>query len=154
MIVVSDTTAVTTLLKAGLEHILPGLFGEVFIPQAVEQELLRFHASLPVWCKVGAAKESPLLDSLRYAVDAGEAEALALALELKAALVLLDDKKGRWQAEARGLTCVALPALMVAAKRSGLIASVAGAFAALAAKGRYGVAGTTAQVLLRSVGEA
>lgn len=68
--------------------------------------------------------------------------------------MLLDDKKGRRQAESLGLTCLALPAVMVAAKRQGLISSVAGAFATLAAKGRYGVAESTATVLLRSVGEA
>ncbi len=42
---------------------------------------------------------------------------------------------------------------MVAAKRQGIITSVAEAFATLAAKGRYAVAENTAAVLLRSVGE-
>lgn len=84
MIVVSDATALTTLIKAGLEHLLPGLFGEVKVPQAVARELLQFHPRLPNWCQVESAKESPLLDTLRIAVDAGEAEAIALALDLKA----------------------------------------------------------------------
>jgi predicted nucleic acid-binding protein len=154
MIVVSDTTALTTLIKSGLEHVLPGLFGEVRIPRAVAQELRQFHPVLPTWCQIESAKESRVLDSLRIAVDAGEAEAIALALDLQADFVLLDDKKGRRQAEALGLTCLALPAVMVAAKRQGLISSVTEAFAILAAKGRYGVAESTAIVLLRSVGEA
>ena len=154
MIVVSDTTALTTLIKAGLEHLLPGLFGEVRIPQAVAKELLQFHPVLPTWCQTEFAKEGPVLDALRIAVDAGEAEAIALALDLKADFVLLDDKKGRRQADALGLASLALPALMVAAKRQGLIHSVAEAFETLAAKGRYGVAEPTAAVLLRSVGEA
>lgn len=154
MIVVSDTTALTTLMKAGLQHLLPALFGEVRVPQAVSQELLQFHHALPDWCVVVSASECPVLDALRIAVDEGEAEAIALALELSADFVLLDDKKGRRQAEALGLTCLALPALMVAAKRQGLIPSVAEAFATLAVKGRYGVAEHTAALLLRSVGEA
>lgn len=154
MIVVSDSTALTTLIKAGLDHLLLGLFGEVRIPRAVAQELLQFHPQLPNGCQVESARESPVLDALRIAVDAGEAEAIALALDLNADFVLLDDKKGRRQAEALGLTCLALPALMVAAKRQGLIPSVAEAFATLAAKGRYGVAENTATLLLRSVGEA
>jgi len=103
---------------------------------------------------VETISDSPLLDALRIAVDAGEAEAIALALYLKADFVLLDDKKGRRQAEALGLTCLALPAVMVAAKRQGLIPSVTEAFATLATKGRYGVAESTAAVLLRLVGEA
>ena len=154
MIVVSDTTALTTLIKSGLEHVLPGLFGEVRIPQAVADELRQFHPALPTWCQIESAKESRVLDSLRIAVDPGEAEAIALALDMEADFVLLDDKKGRRQAETLGLTCLALPAVMVAAKRQGLISSVAEAFAILAAKGRYGVAESTAVVLLRSVGEA
>jgi predicted nucleic acid-binding protein len=154
MIVVSDTTALTTLFKAGLEHLLPGLFGKVRIPRAVAKELLQFHPALPTWCQIESAKESSMLDALRISVDAGEAEAIALALDLKADFVLLDDKKGRHQAEKLGLTCLALPAVMVVAKRQGLITSVSEAFATLAAKGRYGVAEATATVLLRSVGEA
>ena len=94
MIVVSDTTALTTLMKAGLEEILPGLFGEVLIPKAVAQEVLQFHPALPEWCRVDAAEERPLLASLRLAIDAGEAEAIALALDRQASIVLLDDKKG------------------------------------------------------------
>ncbi len=154
MIVVSDTTALTTLIKSGLENLLPGLFGEVVIPQAVAQELLRFHSDLPGWCRIEIARECKLLDALRVAVDAGEAEAIVLATDVEADFVLLDDKKGRRQAEALGLTCLALPAMMVAAKRHGLIASVREAFDTLAAKGRYGVAESTALVLLCSVGEA
>jgi len=46
MIVVSDTTAVTTLLKAGMEGLLSELFGSVSIPQAVWEELLAFHTQL------------------------------------------------------------------------------------------------------------
>ena len=154
MIVVSDTTALTTLIKAELEFLLPALFGEIKVPGAVEKELLQFHKTLPVWCQVAAAPQGPLLESLRAIIDPGEAESITLALDLGASVVLLDDKKGRRQAEALGLACLALPALMVAAKRQGLIHSVAAAFAILAAKGRYGVAENTAQVLLRSVGEA
>jgi len=52
-----------------------------------------------------------------------------------------------------GLTCLALPAVMVAANRQGLISTVAEAFATVAAKGRYGVAESAAIVLIRSVGE-
>jgi uncharacterized protein len=95
-----------------------------------------------------------LLDGLRAVLDPGEAEAIALAHDLHADLILLDDKKGRRQAEALGLDCLALPAVLVAAKQAGMIESLAEAFAILAAKGRYGVSEGVAQVLLRSVGEA
>ena len=154
MIVVSDTTALTTLMKCGLEHVLPALYSEVLVPQAVADELLDFHAALPAWCIVRETPASPLLDDLRAAIDPGEAEAIALAYDHQADLVLLDDKKGRRRAEALGLDCLALPAVLVAAKRAGLIASLAEAFANLGKQGRYGVSESAAQVLLHSVGEA
>lgn len=154
MIVVSDATALTTLLKSGLDWLLPRLFETVLVPPAVARELLAFHAELPAWCVVREVAEVPMLTRLRSLVDAGEAEAIALAVTTNAAAVLLDDKKGRRQAEALGLTCLALPAVLVAAKRAGLIPTVADAFNTIAVQGRYRIAESAAIVLLRSVGEA
>ncbi|WP_395745947.1 hypothetical protein [Prosthecobacter sp.] len=96
----------------------------------------------------------PLLDHLRRTVDLGEAEAIALAHELQVSAILLDDKKGRRQAEALGLTCLAVPAVVIAARRHGLIPSAADAFEIIAERGHYRVADGTALILLRSVGEA
>lgn len=47
MSVVSDTTAITTLLKAEQFRLLEELFGRVFVPQAVWDELKEFHTELP-----------------------------------------------------------------------------------------------------------
>jgi predicted nucleic acid-binding protein len=47
VITVSNTTAITTLLKVEQSDLLGELFGEVWIPSAVEQELLAIHASIP-----------------------------------------------------------------------------------------------------------
>src|SRR6266508_2269327 len=47
MTVVTDTTAVTTLLKAGEDRLLREIFGNVIVPQAVRDELLAFHSHLP-----------------------------------------------------------------------------------------------------------
>jgi predicted nucleic acid-binding protein len=52
MIVVSDTTAITTLLKVGEEQLLAKLFGSVIVPQAVGDELLAFHSALPPFIEV------------------------------------------------------------------------------------------------------
>ena len=52
MIVVSDTTALKTWLKAGEEHLLSELFGTVTIPQAVWNELSAFHSGLPEFVKL------------------------------------------------------------------------------------------------------
>ena len=51
MIVVSDTSCISNLLSVRKESLLVRLFGEVLIPPAVEQELLRFHTGLPLFLK-------------------------------------------------------------------------------------------------------
>jgi predicted nucleic acid-binding protein len=150
---VSDTTALTTLMKCGLEWLLPELFSQIVIPLEVERELLRFHAALPAWCVVRQAP-AQVVARVRQGLDAGEAEAIALALSENATTLLLDDKDGRRRAESLGLTCLAVSAVLVIARRQGLIPSLATAFATLTAHGRYRVDDETAQRLLRSVGEA
>jgi uncharacterized protein len=55
MIVVSDTSVVTSLIQTGLLTLLQDLYGAVLIPQAVHRELLRSHRSLPAFdCFVSA----------------------------------------------------------------------------------------------------
>ncbi len=61
MIVVSDTTALTTLMKAGLDSVLKRLFGKVAIPEMVAIELRQFHTNIPVWCEVHHIHQHPLL---------------------------------------------------------------------------------------------
>jgi predicted nucleic acid-binding protein len=100
-VVVSDTTPLHYLILAGRESILERLYGKVFIPPAVLSELS--HASAPVqiskwatnppaWLTVATPGPIPgRFDGL----DFGECQALALAKEIHADLVLLDDKVGR-----------------------------------------------------------
>ncbi len=88
MTVVSDTTAITTLLKAGHIDLLAQLFDHVIIPQAVEDELLAFHTSLPEF-----VHQHPVAQGVRRlpgteSLGRGEAEAILLAKKLNASLML------------------------------------------------------------------
>ncbi len=150
---ISDTTAVTTLIKCGLDWLLPKIFGHIVVPKEVSRELLKFHAALPDWCVI---REVPadLVARVRHGLDAGEAAAIALALSENASAILMDDKDGRRRASALGLTCIDLPAVLFIALRRDMIPSLKTAFATLAAHGRYRVADEVALELLRSVGEA
>ena len=123
MLVVSDTSQLTALLKIGRADLLQQLFSEVFIPPAVETELLRSHSILPEWLKVRKPRNIPA--SITSAdLDAGESEALALALELNAGTVLMDERLGRRVARALGLKATGLLGCLVLAKDAGLIANV------------------------------
>ena len=100
-VVVSDTTPLHYLVMVGRESVLQDLYGQVIIPSAVLTELR--HASAPVqisnwaihppaWITVARPSSIPA----RFeGLDFGEREALALALEMHADLVLLDDKVAR-----------------------------------------------------------
>src|SRR5437870_739241 len=100
MIVISDTTAITTLLKIGEERRLKDQFGTVIVPRAVWNELLAFHSSLPdfVLLKPVTASDQRLPGT--EALGRGEAEAIKLAKETSADVLLVDDRKASAAAEA------------------------------------------------------
>lgn len=110
-LVVSDTGPIHYLVLADLADILPRLFSTVFIPSAVQSELLHpsaparvrsWLAFAPAWLQVRDAGTSPLDSS----TGAGERAAIALALEIKADALLADDQRARTEAAARGLVVI------------------------------------------------
>lgn len=126
MIVVSDTSPLNYLVLIDCVHILPQIFDEVWIPPAVFAELGRPEAPSPVRSWLGEphdwlAIESPKTLLAALDLDAGEREAISLAVEVGASFVLLDDKKGRTAAQGLGLTVVGTLAVLEAAALRGLI---------------------------------
>src|SRR5687767_12779173 len=116
MIVVSDTSPINALLKVHRIDLLAKLFGEVIIPGAVRDELLRAHPSLPSQLRVVAISGSNEVTAFRKLVDPGEAEAIQLAKELNADRLLIDDHKGRTLAEREGVRAIGLIGVIVLAK--------------------------------------
>lgn len=123
MIVVSDTSPLTALLTIGQEALLPQLFAEVVIPNAVRDELLRNHSDLPEWLRVVIIKDSTEARRLMEFVDKGEAEAIELAKELHAEHLLIDERKGRRLAMQEGVPVIGLLGAVLLAKRRELIPS-------------------------------
>ena len=111
MIVVSNTSPLTSLAAIGQFDLLHRLYGRVHIPEGVWLELNAEGRRWPGCDEVAAAHRSErqtvqngsLVTVLRRDLDRGEAEAIALALELQAGLVLLDEREGRRAAERLGL---------------------------------------------------
>ncbi len=124
MIVVSDTSIITSLLQIGRLVLLQKLHGKVLIPRAVHQELLRSHQVLPVFLEVREILDHEMAARLETELDLGEAEAIVLAKEARADLLLIDEKLGRRVAVREGIRISGLLALLVDAKRRGLIGSV------------------------------
>jgi predicted nucleic acid-binding protein len=135
MIVVSDTTAITTLLKAGMEGLLPQLFETVAIPQAVCDELLAFHSQLPNFILLRPLGRADRRLPETTSLGRGEAEAITLAREINADLLLIDDLKARSVAAGLNLRCAGLLGLLIRAKQRGHISSMREAMATLEARG-------------------
>ena len=123
MIVFSDTSPLTALLTVREAELLRELFKDVIIPIAVEKELRRTHAVLPDWLRVMPVHDVAKVQNYLKLVDAGEAEAIALAEEIQADQLLMDERKGRRLAREHGLAVVGLLGIVLLAKRSQLIPS-------------------------------
>ena len=100
------------------------LYGEVKIPTAVEQELLAYHTDLPSFIQTVPVQDSPLLRQLQATLDRGEAEAIVLAKELHADLLLIDESLGRAAAQHEHLSIIGLMGILLIAKKKGMIPSV------------------------------
>ncbi len=118
--VVSDTSPLHYLVICEAVEILPQLFREILIPPTVHRELQHektpplvrtWAQSLPAWVKV----QAPDFLDLSLNVDEGEREAICLACEVKAAALLIDDRKGRSAAVRRGLRVIGTLGLLEAA---------------------------------------
>jgi predicted nucleic acid-binding protein len=113
MTIISDTTPLRYLIEIEKAYILESLFGRVIIPQAVFNDLQRPKTPQPVkewivnhpaWLEVRQADLSLYTPQKR--IGAGECEAFALALELQADAVLLDDKGAMVEAKRLGLITI------------------------------------------------
>jgi len=124
--VVSDTSPINYLCLIGEIDLLPRLFSEVLIPPAVLAELRHSRApqpvaawlsNLPSWARIQAPQTVlPNLGS-----DAGETEAISLAVELGLESVLIDETAGRIVAEGRGITAIPTLTILNAADLQGLV---------------------------------
>ncbi|WP_293067681.1 hypothetical protein [Okeania sp. SIO2B3] len=103
MIVVSDTSPISNLATVGQLDLLKQIYGEVVIPETVYQEIINAGATEPATLaiqslksiKKGSVNNLTMVMSLQTKLDPGEAEAIVLALELKADLLIVDERKGR-----------------------------------------------------------
>ena len=83
------------------------------------------------WIQVRSATNHELVQALRQALDKGEAEAIALALEIGAEFLLMDEHLGRETALHMGVRCIGLIGVLVEAKRRGLVGEIRPLLAAL-----------------------
>ena len=126
MIVVADTTPLRYLIVIERDHLLPALYKRVLIPPAVAGELN--HPSTPEAVRAWMGKRPDWLEIQRPSrllgpdvdLDEGELEAVALAVEVAADLLLVDDWDARQEAERRHLRAVGTLRVLADGARLGL----------------------------------
>jgi len=120
MLVIADAGPLIALEDIGRLDLLQSLYGEVLITDVVRKEVL---ADLPDWIHVESAYDQASYRALQQQIDAGEASAIALAVEKPDCLLVMDEKRGRKVAKSMGVKVIGLLGVLLEAKHAGLIAS-------------------------------
>lgn len=132
MRVVSNASPLIALARIGRLDVLFELFGQVLLPEAVWHEVVVEGRGEPgaaevaacTWISRATVANVDLVTALRQDLDAGEAAAIALALESKADLLIMDERLGRETATHLGLRIVGTVGLLVHAKSAGIVAEI------------------------------
>jgi len=120
MIIVADTSPLNYLVLLGQQDLLLTMYGSLIVPRAVLIEMQHaaapsvvqaWSANPPSWVSIRSAKQ--IDTTLPDALGAGEREAISLALELHADVLLIDEWAGRKEAEARGIPAAGTLAVLL-----------------------------------------
>jgi predicted nucleic acid-binding protein len=124
--VVADSSFLIALAMVDVWWLLPQIFAEVFIPEAVYDEVVTQGAGRPgatevahaAWIRRGTVQDTDRVQRYRAErLGRGEAEVLALAEEMQADLVLMDDERAWEIAQRRGLAYLRSTELVLEAHR-------------------------------------
>lgn len=120
-VIIADTSVLIVFSKIDAMGLLQRMYGAVIVTPEVVDE---YGAVLPSWISVRVAVDKKYVDLLRTQVDAGEASAIALGIEFKGALLLLDDLKARKLALSLGLRITGTLGVILKARERGVIRDV------------------------------
>ncbi len=120
-IIISDTSCLISLDKINQLHILKALFGIVVVTDVLVEE---FGKPLPDFIKIINPSPNVFHKISKMSIDKGEASAIALALENKDSLIIIDDYKARKIAEGLGLRITGTIGILIDAKTKGILASL------------------------------
>lgn len=163
MLVVSDTSPILNLAVMGHLDLLRRQFGDVVLPPAVLEEL-KVDADYPGtveirqaleegWLRMVELQNDQMTRALRRELDDGEAEAIALALELGVETILMDERDGRLIAKAMRLAPIGVLGVLVRAKHEGDVGSLKEALDLLQDNAGFYIGEDLAKTILSEAGE-
>ena len=126
--VVPNTGPLIALAGIGQFALLRRLFGNILIPPAVRAEVLDEATLAAViaadWISVHVAQDAIAVQLLKEELDAGESEAIILARELDANLLLVDERVAKRKARTLGLPTLGTLGVLLLAKDQGLLVAL------------------------------
>lgn len=163
--VVSDASVLISLGALQQLHLLRDFFQEILVPDAVWREVTVVAASRPGaqatiqashqgWLKVQTPLNRPLVTSLQTTLDTGEAEAITLASELSANLLLMDESDGRAKARSLGLSVTGTLGVLLRAKQTAAVPALKPLLDTLIAQYNFRLSRPLYEHALQQVGEA
>jgi len=151
---VADSSPLILYAKIGRLDLLHALFGSILVPPSVEREVSApgkpgsFELTAADWIAVVPLRATPTELGVPEHLGPGEAEAIALALEMTGGVVLLlDERSGRRAAERLGVSVIGSAGVALLAKRRGVVPAVRPLLDALRAAGMFLDERTYRQVL-------
>jgi uncharacterized protein len=160
-VVISDTSPLRALAHLGHMQWLQELFHQIRLPPAVASELRHPPSALAAvditgwhFLVIQSPSNVQRVSEFRLRLDAGEAEALALAEELHADVVLMDELAGREVARQCGFTVLGTLGILLRAKQQGLCPAVAPLLDRLQGELNFFISPGLRQTILRQAGEA
>jgi uncharacterized protein len=161
VIVVSDASPLIALAAVHQLDLLGTLYGEVFVPPAVYAEVVAVRPMAPgadevrnsPWIHVREVENRDLIQALSLEIDAGEAEAIALAVEAESDLLLMDERRGRLAATRLGRRVVGVLGVVVEAKAAGLIPAVHPILDSLTREAGFRISAALRERVLGTAGE-
>lgn len=161
MIVVSDASPLISLAAIQQLDLLRLLYRTVLVPAAVDREITAGDSSLPditelraaSWIRVQMVQNHLLVQALSLSLDPGEAEAIALAVEAKADLLLMDERRGRAAGTRLGQHVVGVLGVLMEAKQRGYLSAVRPVLETLTSKAGFRVSEALKERVLAAAGE-
>ncbi len=148
-VIVSDTTCLIILTKIGALDLLERLFSKVIITDEVSKE---FNELLPIWIIVEQVQNRSQVEVLQLLLDLGESSSIALCVEKKNCLLIIDERKGRKVAQDLNIPIIGTLGILLEAKKSGLIHSIRPLFEELL-ETNFRISKQLLNVVLEQVGE-
>lgn len=121
-VIISDSSCLIALTNAGHLNVLHKVYGRILTTSLVVQE---FGSALPDWIEVRDPLDAQLVARFMDLVDAGEASAIALAMETDRSVVILDDLAARRLATDLELPHTDTLGVLLKAKSNAMIDSLA-----------------------------